>query len=107
MNARRLALVLTLMCLSSGCYRTTIVHGRRESRTARPPLNDTSRAAYMNGMFEDGPLYLESICKEEGGDWATIHIETGLLNTLANLSYGVIAHTQNVTVKCAESPAGY
>jgi hypothetical protein len=90
---------LALSMITTGCYRTSIVNGRPEAPPdAIPALNGTKHGGYVNGIAEDNPLHLQHLCKQ---GWTSIKIETGFLASLSNFAYGLIFHSQDVTVNCA------
>ena len=91
------AVVALALVALSGCYRVTIRSGQAEA-PGLPATDGTSRGGIANGIAEEKALHAGMVC---GDKFGSVHIETSLLNGLANAYRGVYYHTENITLRCA------
>jgi hypothetical protein len=98
------ATVFVCLLTLTGCFRTTI-HSKRPESTEYPALNDVNHGGFVNGLAESGEVRVDAPCKN---GWGAIHVQTGFIAGVTNALYGLIYHTENVSLKCAAegSPGG-
>jgi hypothetical protein len=103
MNPRSAILVvlgLGVAAASTGCYRVTVKSGLPEEPS--PTINGATKGGYVNGIVEANPTLLGGTCK---GGWAKIYVEESFFNGLTNAFYGLIYHTNSLSVTCAAGDA--
>jgi len=92
------SIVLCLLLLASGCYRTTIIDRAPGERPAR--VGVTVRHTFIHGLIAPGAVELDHACGD-GGHWMAIHEQMTALNSLAFMVTLGLYTPRAVNIYCA------